>query len=225
MKIMVCCEGQTDIGPITEFIKNTLPSLDLEIDCRTHIELQKIRLLKSELPKGFKKESKRLNRIAYIRRLWHEANKANSNCLGYHQDLDHRDINQTHQDIHSEFNEILPSFVKRIAIIPKETIESWLLSDVTAINSLGDGSVFIDQSPNPEDLWGDPKDKNSNHPKSYLIRNLEKLNVEYNSDTIPNKYTQIAEKTDPNILKRRCPISFGQFHTDIQTFIPKVSTP
>jgi len=223
MKIFVCCEGQTDVGPITSLIEKCLPSCKLEIDCKTHAELRKTTLLKSEIPRGVIKEGKRLKRIAYIRRLWTEANKAKSEYVGLHQDLDHQDFNKVYQDIHNDFDTVLPPPIKRIAIVPKETIESWLLADVKAINSLGDGSIFVDQSPNPEDLWGDEKDGNSKHPKNYLIRDLEKLNIENNLEAYPAIYAQIAKKTNIDVLKRRCPKSFGQFHTDIQSFIPKES--
>jgi hypothetical protein len=102
-----------------------------------------------------------------------------------------------------------------LAIVPKEMIESWLLADIRAINSLGDGSIHIDQSPNPESLWGVKDDPSSNYPKHYLRRNLERLGFEDNSGT----FAQIAEKIDIEVLKRRCPESFGRFSADIQYFV------
>ena len=79
---------------------------------------------------------------------------------------------------------------------------------------MADGNVRVDQSPEPESLWGDKDDPGSNYPKNYLRRNLKELGLESNSDT----YTQIAENTDIEVLKRRCRESFGQFYRDLQEF-------
>jgi hypothetical protein len=99
--------------------------------------------------------------------------------------------------------------------------ESWLLADIVAINSVGNGNIHIDLSPDPETLWGDKDDPNSNYPKNYLRRILQQLGLEANRNT----YAQIAEKADIEVLKRRCPESFGRFYTDMQSFIAGGSVP
>jgi hypothetical protein len=218
MKIVICCEGSNDVGPLTALIKKCSPLNNLDIDCKTHDELKKITLLKYELPK---RDNNRINRIAFIRRSLHIANISKSTNLGLHQDSGHQDFKEVYQSVHKDFDAVLPNSIKRLAIVPKEMIESWLLADVTAINSLGDGTIHADQSPNPETLWGNKDDPESNYPKNYLKRNLEELGVEFSNDT----YARIAENTSIETLKRRCPISFGQFCTDMQSFVKTGTAP
>ena len=218
MKIIVCCEGSTDVGPITSLMKKCLPLHELDIDCRTHSELRKTTLLKSELPRGYNRESKRINRIAYIRRLWHVANTSKSKHVGLHQDLGHQDFQKVYQDIHKDFNVVLPSSVKRVSIVPKEMTESWLLADENAYPSIPDEPKLPAK---PEEIWGQKSDHQSNYPKNYFFRVLEQFRLSVNHDT----YAEIAEKTDIEILKRCCPKSFGQFYADIQSFITKETTP
>jgi hypothetical protein len=215
MKIVICCEGSTDVGPLTVLVKKCAPEANINVDCRTHDELMKIKLLKTELPKSFKKDNDRIKRTAYIRRSLHIANELKCKNIALHQDSGHQDFNEVYQNIHKDFNTVLPASINRLAIVPKEMTESWLLADITAINSLGDGSIHVDQSPNPETLWGTKDDPASNYPKNYLKRNLEKLNIEYNSESC----TQIAENTNIEILKRRCQVSFCKFYVDILGFI------
>jgi len=199
-------------------MKKCVPVLKLDIDCKTHSELRKTTLLKSELPRGFIKEGKRINRIAYIRRLWHEAKKAKCGHIGLHQDLDHQKAEKVYQDIHEDFNSILPSSIKRIAIVPKEMTESWLLSDENAFPAIPKEPRLPAK---PEELWGQKNNPQSDHPYNYFVRVLTQFNLPDNHDT----YTQIAEKTDIEILKRCCPKSFCLFHSDMQTFIPKEGAP
>jgi len=215
MKIVICCEGSTDVGPLTVLVKKCAPVNDIDVDCRTHDELKEITLLKSEFPKGFIKDNDRLKRVSYIRRSLYIANEINCNSIALHQDSGHHDFRGVYQGIHKDFEAVLPASIKRLAIVPKEMTESWLLADVKAINSLGDGKTHVDQSPNPETLWGNTEDPESNYPKNYLKRNLEKLGVEYNSESC----TRIAENINIEILKQRCPLSFGQFYTDMQSFV------
>jgi len=223
MKIVICCEGSTDVGPLTVLVKKCSSINNMDIDCRTHDELKALNLLKSESLKGFiKKKNYKINRITSILRLLQLATILKCKNIALHQDLGNQNFKQVYQGIHKDFNTVLPnSTIKRLAIVPKEMTESWLLADVKAINSLGDGTIHVNMSQNPENLWGDKHDANSNYPKYYLIRNLDQLGVEYNSESC----TRIAENTDIEILKQRCPISFGQFYTDMQSFIETGITP
>jgi hypothetical protein len=67
----------------------------------------------------------------------------------------------------------------------------------------------------PEELWGNSRNPDSNHPKCYFSRVLEHFHLENDRDT----YAQIAENSDIGTLKGRCPVGFGQFCADMQTFI------
>jgi hypothetical protein len=208
MKIIVGCEGSTDVDVLTVLLKKCAPSQLLDNCINTHAELRKIILLNSKLPRKIKKESKRIHRIAYIRRLLFIASLSNSKNIAYHQDADGK-YSEVYNGIHVDFDTILPSTIKRLAIVPKEMIESWLLADENAY-------PFIPKNPKlpskPEELWGNKDDPN--HPYKYLVKVLSQFNISDNRDT----YAQIAENTNIETLKRRCK-SFNQFYTDMQTFI------
>jgi hypothetical protein len=149
------------------------------------------------------------------------ADKNNENHIAYHQDAGHDGFREIYTATKEAFISAgVPVDVKSIAIIPKEMTESWLLADISAINSLGDGLHHVSMSPNPESLWGDEDDPASNYPKNYLKRQLEQLDMEADSKI----YTEIAENIDIEVLKRRCPESFGQFYTDMQSFIAEENT-
>jgi hypothetical protein len=163
MKIIVCCEGVTDVGSITALIKKCAPLCVLDIDCKTHNELKKITLLKSELPRGFKKETDKINRVSFIRRLWHIANISNSKHIAYHQDADGK-YSEVYQDIHKDFDTVLPTTIKRLAVVPKEMIESWLLADEISYPSVPKNPKLPSK---PEDLWGNKDDPK--HPYKYLV--------------------------------------------------------
>ena len=217
MKIMVCCEGPTDIGPITAFMKKCVPAVKLDIDCKSHSDLRKTTLLKSELPRGFIKEGKRINRIAYIRRLWHEANKAKCDHIGLHQDLDHQKAEKIYHDVHEEFNSIIPSSIKRIAIVPKEMTESWLLADENAYPAIPNEPKLPSK---PEELWGQKSNPQSDHPYNYFVRVLAQFRLSDNREV----YAQIAEKIDIEVLRKCCPFSFEKFCMDMHYFIAEAST-
>jgi len=222
MKIVICCEGSTDVGPLTVLFKKCTPVNNLDIVCRTHDELKgEVTLLKSDFPKGLLKDNDKLTRVTSILRSFRLAKILKCMNIAFHQDSGHQDFKVTYNGIHKDFNSVLPDSIIRLAIVPKEMTESWLLADVKAINLLGDGTINVDMSKNPENLWGDKHDPNSNYPKNYLKRNLEKLGVEYNSESC----TCIAENTDIEILKQRCPLSFGQFYTDMQSFVETGNAP
>jgi hypothetical protein len=131
--------------------------------------------------------------------------------IAYHQDAD-SDIDRRYNSIREVFKHIEKGGIKCLAIVPKETIESWLLADENAYLDIPKNPALPGK---PEELWGDSHNPSSNHPKCYLFRVLEQFHLENDRDT----YAQIAENSDIETLKRRCPDSFGQFHTDMQTFI------
>jgi hypothetical protein len=192
----------------------SLNKLFLCIDCKTHTELSNTKFLGFKSPKNIRKDGSRLNRIAYIRRLLYNAILSNSKNIAYHQDADGK-YSEVYNGIHEDFQYVISSIknltttIKCLAIVPKKMTESWLLADVKAINSLRDVAKPVDQSPDPESLAD---------PKEYLKRNLEKLGVKTDSEHIRIAYSQIAEKAEIEVVKRRCN-SFEKFCTDMQSFV------
>jgi hypothetical protein len=225
MKVFACFEGDTDIGALETFLKKCPKGISFDIESYTHSTLKAIkgaRLLNTKT-KNISKDDGKFTRQLAIRKLLYLADKNNESHIAYHQDAGHDGFRKIYNETKEAFVKVCVSDeIKSLAIIPKEMTESWLLADVKAINLLGDGTVHVDQSPNPETLWGNEEDPNSNYPKNYLKRNLEQLGL--NSDNNRDTYTKIAENTNVEVLKRRCPESFGQFYTDMQSFITTETT-
>ncbi|MHB9291033.1 hypothetical protein Holit_00103 [Hollandina sp. SP2] len=224
MKIFACFEGETDIGAIEVLMKKCIPGLNLDINSYTHASLKGVRLAKifSKTNKALRKQDDQFTRLLAVKKLLFLADKNDGKCIAYHQDAGHDGFRKIYHDTKDAFAAAnVPDNIKRLAIVPKEMTESWLLADVKAINALEDGTGHVNQSPNPETLWGNKDDPDSNYPKNYLKRNLEELGIDSNRDT----YTKIAEKSDIEVLKRRCPESFGQFYADMQSFITGESAP
>jgi hypothetical protein len=135
-----------------------------------------------------------------------------SKCIAYHQDADGR-FADVYNTLISEFHSLSEKGFRCLAIVPKEVIESWLLADENAFPSVPNKPKL---PPKPEEIWGQRNDPNSNHPYNYFVRVLEQFDMHDNRDT----YAQITENTDIEVLKYRCPESFGQFYADMQSFIP-----
>jgi hypothetical protein len=211
MTVYLHCEGATDHVVIPPLMKKVSDRSDLGIKWITRSDLKKMRTHRKG-GTGISGHYKMITALAAT------ANRDGSRFIAYHQDADGK-YDNVYRAIRSEFNKL--GRFQCLAIVPKEMIESWLLADITAINSLGDGTVHVDESPHPETLWGDKDNPNSNYPKNYLRRVLEKLGLEANSDT----YAHIAENTGIDALKRRCPKSFGRFCSDMQSFITEENAP
>lgn len=103
--------------------------------------------------------------------------------------------------------------MKLVPMIPLKMIECWLLSDEVAYKIL-----YKIENPllprTPELIWGDEKEPKGNYPKNVMRRILSQkrgAEIPMNMET----YQQIAEKTDINVLKERCPISFQSFYDDL----------
>jgi hypothetical protein len=226
MKVFACFEGDSDIGALETFLKKCAKGISLDIESYTHTtlrETKRARLLNAKA-KNIPKDDSKFTRESAIRKLLYLADKNNESHIAYHQDTGDDGFRKTYNKTKKAFVKAgVPDEIKSLAIVPKKMIESWLLADVKAINLLGDGTSHVDQSPNPETLRGNEQDPNSNYPKNYLKRNLEQLGL--NLDNKRDTYAKIAENTDVEILKRRCPESFGQFYTDMQSFIPTETAP
>jgi hypothetical protein len=208
MTVYLHCEGVTDYAVIPLLIKKAGKKSNLEIQWVKRNELKEVKThRKSDIViSGHYKKIKALAVIAM---------RNGSNHIAYHQDADGRYIDVL-RAIKSEFDEL--SGFCCLAVVPKEMIESWLLSDENAYPLAPDDPAL---PPNPEELWGQKSDPDSNHPYNYFVRVLTQFRLADNRDT----YAEIAENTGIEVLKRRCPESFGQFYTDMQSFITPEAGP
>jgi hypothetical protein len=192
---------------------------DLEISMYTHAELRNVRVKARYKDKSHVDESKRLTRQLYIKKLYAIALMEYSRHIAYHQDAGGQEFDMVYTGIRSDFSKaVSDNETHCLAIVPKEMIESWLLADEKAYPSIPTAPRLPSK---PEELWGDKRDVNSNYPYNYFVRVLSQFGLDDNSDT----YKEIAEKTDIEVLKNRCEKSFGQFYTDMQSFIGNTPCP
>ena len=207
MKIIVCCEGPNDVGPIICFLKRCVNTKKIDVECETHKSIKNTKIY----------HNIKNNRVGMIKKLYALALIKDSNHIGYHQDTDDNEFIDVYDAIKNVFGLVVSKKIKWMPIVPQKTMESWLLSDKKAYQN-------ITRKPSlpsaPEEIWGSFRDPNGNHPKKYFMRIFAQNNILLNRKT----YTQIAENTNIEVLKSRCPKSFGQFYTDVQSFIKEDST-
>jgi len=204
MTIYLHCEGFTDYAVIPHILQKALNINDLDIQWITRDMLKKVKTYrKSNISiSGHYKLIKSLATYSLLH---------NCKYIVYHQDGDNN-YSENYNKIVCEFIPLKQIGFNCLAVVPKETIESWLLSDENAY-PLKPSNPKLPL--NPEDLWGQRNDSNSNHPKNIFSKVLKQFNLIDNRDT----YAQIAEKINIEILENRCPISFGQFIKDTQELL------
>jgi hypothetical protein len=198
--IYIHCEGVTDYAVIPILIKKILKTHDVDIKWIKRDELRKMKTHRKSniIISGKYKLIKALATYSMLK---------GSKYIAYHQDADGK-FTEVYNTIISEFRSLQENGFFCLAIVPKEMIESWLLSDANAYPSIPNDPKLPSK---PEKLWG-LKD-NSNHPYNYFVRVLAQFGLSDNSNT----YAQIAEKTCIEILKRQCPESFDKFFTGTQS--------
>jgi len=203
--IYIHCEGVTDYAVIPILIKKILKTHDVDIKWIKRDELRKMKTHR-------KSNIKISGHYKWIKALATYSLLKGSKYIAYHQDADGR-FTEVYKAITSEFLSLRENSFFCLAIVPKEMIESWLLSDDNAYPSIPNNPKLPLK---PEELWG--LKENSNHPYNYFVRVLDQFEMSGNRDT----YAQIAEKTCIEVLKRRCPESFNKFYTDTHSlFVEK----
>ena len=203
MTIFLHCEGITDFVVIPLLIKNACNMPNVNIQWIKRNELNNFRIH----PKQGDRITKHYKLITALTGI---ALKNECKNIAYHQDAD-GNYSEVYEAITSRFQSLKEGGFHCLCIVPKETIESWLLADEKAYPSIPDKPKLPSK---PEELWGRRRDKNSNHPYNYFVRVLDQFRLPDNRDT----YTQIAKKTSIEVLKFRCHESFGQFYRDLQEF-------
>jgi len=204
--IYIHCEGVTDYAIIPVLMKKVLKMDDLDIKWIKLDELRKVKIHRKSniLISGHYKFIKALAAYSLLK---------GSKYIAYHQDAD-GNFTKVYNAIISEFKSLQEIGFFCLAVVPKEMIESWLLSDDNAYPSIPNNPKLPFK---PEEIWGLKDNPNSNHPYNYFVRVLAQFELPDNRDT----YTQIAEKTGIDVLKRRCPESFVKFYSDTQSFLNK----
>jgi len=200
------CEGVTDYAVIPVLMKKVLKTHDLDVKWVKRDVLKKVKTHRKSNIKisGHYKLVKALATYSLLN---------GSKYIAYHQDADGK-FTEVYNAIISEFRLLQENDFFCLAIVPKETIESWLLSDDSAYPSI----PYDPKLPSkPEEIWGLRND--ANHPYNYLVRVLAQFGLPDNRET----YAQIAEKTGVEALKRRCPESFGKFYSDTQSIFKEKS--
>jgi hypothetical protein len=141
--------------------------------------------------------------------------------LAWHRDEDNKGLELRYDEIHKYFIDAKKDGVNCLAIIPQRMTESWLLSDEKAFAQLFGNKPTVTALPSkPEEIWGNKGTEN--HPKRYLERVLN----QYHSTSPSETFMDIAEQSDINVIRERCPESFDKkFYTDMQSFITEENAP
>jgi hypothetical protein len=139
------------------------------------------------------------------------------NCknIAYHQDAD-GEYDDVYKTIKIEFERLPKSEFNCLAIVPKEMIEAWVMADK---NVYPNDPKNPPLPPKPEELWG--AKESESHPKKYIEKVLEQFHLTPCSEV----FSEIVEKSSIEVLKTRCPESFGQFYADMQIFLPDIQYP
>ena len=111
-------------------------------------------------------------------------------------------------EIEAGFSEVAGAdALRRVVATPSRMIESWALGDAEAFDANGyERPAFKGR---PEELWGDEKDPQSNHPKRVLERALA-------GPASATVFADLAAHSDPERLEESCPESFAPFARDVR---------
>lgn len=219
LKVIVCGEGSTDVGtreygsdawingPAIPYIHNASP-IGLSIMGISSKELEcQVPVLRRNPPKGFGVKAYRLS--AYAKRNGYDVAICYVDCDKY-KDIDLFPIR--HQEIDNGFT-IADTGVIGIPMIPKRMMESWLLADEKAYQTLFDKIPDNPRLPRkPEELRGDKHNPDSDYPKHYLARVLTQFN-----ESGTDWFYDIASNSDIETLRQKCPESYETFYKDINS--------
>jgi hypothetical protein len=208
MTVYLYCEGPDDYAVIPPLMKKVMKKADKQSD----LDIQRIKRDTLKKMKIYRKSDIVISgHYKMIKALAAHSHENGIKHIAYHQDAD-RKYTIVCKAINSEFEPLREKGFHCLTIVPKETIESWLLADKNAYPKIPNNPALYGK---PEELWGKSHDPKSNHPKSCFRRVLEQFSLDDSSDT----YAQIAENINIETLKKHCPKSFGQFYTDMQAFV------
>ncbi len=253
LKILLVGEGPTDRGlekynrrkAISEWQDGALQPLIRKVDNEQDLSftIESRVTIKAELKKRKGKSFQLLPSPqkklleGYALRAWQCALLAkNKNCAIaiYFIDCDNNDCVELYNNLSEGFEAAANSSnIKGISAVAVRTIESWLLSDLGAIEKLS-GKIIDEKVKNkepqknlyialtkinksPERLWGTANDSESHHPKIIFERLLKLLNLPIDTET----YCDIANEMDKNKASEKS-LSLKTFFDDCEEVINSI---
>jgi hypothetical protein len=227
MRVFLVGEGRHDIGDLAAeppyrdgrpgFLQ---PIVEKLIAGQVEFEGQKVSLLGRVAIPGLHQALERKARIAA-----QLAEYAESDLLVFIVDLDRgsgtgrqkaaSDIKKREKAISMGFQHGVESGLVCAPGIACRTIEAWALGDRVAVGSMTDSGDPVDlpSRKQPEDLWGEPHEPTSNHPKMVLHRLLGRTVTQ-------DDLSEIAGIADIPTMRSTCPMSFEPFAAKLVAVAP-----
>lgn len=218
IKILLCAEGVTDTGRsdlwhsggeqtegwLQGIIRHLIDDVSFGVKHRRELLLLPGKRRRKPLPKG------------------HGAKALLAKIVGSNEGFDlvvfmvdadgtsKADWRAKRTEINSGFAEEKGIAARGVACVPKTTSESWLLSDPGAWRQCGLKDLRSLPA-HPEDRWGRRNDPGGNHPHQEFARLCRSAAISDSAET----RVRLAEATSIATLKRKCPVSFGAFQSDL----------
>lgn len=233
-KVLLCGEGPTDYGtkeygtyqwkegPVQPIIRKTVgQQVAFE-----HIEKSEVRKLRIQRgPKsGHAVKSYKLCMIAKIKginkiicyvdadRKPGKRTKKSSAKQSFHRV--YKEIKKGFETFNDKFSHHYQRKLVGIPMVPLRMIESWLLSDETAFTKcFGKPPSNPPLPAKPELIWGEKDNPDSDYPKNLMNRVLKQYEGRESGREI---FKDIAEVMQIENLRKKCPISFETFYSDIR---------
>ena len=163
----------------------------------------------------------------YIAKIWEM--KGEIDLLVIFKDLDKEGSGKASKDqaiksFHGAMEEFEEAFkflkdrfqIQAIAMIPMRMLENWLLADENAFQKVFGTKPTKPRLPHqPEFIWGDEQDRDSEHPKNYIRKVLE----QYGQDKTTDNFILIAKASDIATMRKTCPHSFASFADRMKNFV------
>ncbi|WP_281888418.1 DUF4276 family protein [Paenibacillus sp. YYML68] len=229
LKIAILGEGKTDYGyydydrwiegPVQLIIRRLLCDFNIEFVPITKNDLKTIAAFQGRYKKPkFPGHGMNVNRLCTFLAV----NRKDVDLIIYYTDTDKETgVSASEREAKSRFDNIYADIVTAfksqtvylgIPLVPIRMIESWLLGDESAfIQAYGSLPVSPGLPKQPEFVWGDESNPNSNHPKALLKRVL----AQYHKSSCIEEYNLITEGMNINTLMRKCSYSFNKFVEDL----------
>jgi hypothetical protein len=141
------------------------------------------------------------------------------NAVIFMADADTSDVREwrrKYRDIRDGFARI-DSSCTAITCLPKSASESWFLADEGAWQGLGLTEKKV-LPRDPEEIWGDKHDPDSNYPHRFFARICGKAGVRDDRAT----RVDMATNSSLAVIEVKCPISFAPFHKQLTELVVSI---